>query len=451
MSTNNFTFPPPPPPPPQRHYDPSTQYSRGRANGAGAFRGRGGLRGAFNQRGTSYGGRGRGNSNYNSSSLSQVQTPLPTFAPSSLSTSSKRSHAAAFSSNPRSRPVAPPAVPSFNDSLASLLPPKPVSTNIAAKPTAAKKTNMLGLTPARVDESESEDDLDEESRMANAPVAGGLQFEYLGQVATLRTAAEIAAWIADRRKRWPTAAKREAAKKVAEERKLKWEEEKRKKAQASQAAKQKRLENYARPAAFKSKQSTAAESSLSERKTAGHLLLVQGRAERLRRKAAKAQKQLEDAERDLLNVQYSSDRVEVPDAKAGSDDSLSTTSDSSELTESDSSSSSGSSSDNDSAPEVLSSKIEVQELQTHPQQTVRKKTCLYYAKHGSCKFGAKCKYVHDQARVSSRSTNAKPARSLVERKGIWQVMVEKEQEEERKRVLQAIISLGKQGALNDAP
>jgi hypothetical protein len=37
----------------------------------------------------------------------------------------------------------------------------------------------------------------------------------------------------------------------------------------------------------------------------------------------------------------------------------------------------------------------------------------------------------------------------MKRKGLWQVMVEKEKEEERRKVLEAIMSLGEKGLLDD--
>ena len=55
--------------------------------------------------------------------------------------------------------------------------------------------------------------------------ANVLQFEYKGRTASLRTAAEIAAWIAERKKNYPTQAKAEAAKKESAEKKRKWVED----------------------------------------------------------------------------------------------------------------------------------------------------------------------------------------------------------------------------------
>jgi hypothetical protein len=84
-----------------------------------------------------------------------------------------------------------------------------------------KKSNLLGLTPTKVDpDSEPEDDEGEEARLAGQnKVSSGLEIEYGGNNIILRTAAEIAAFIAERKKRYPTQAKVDAAKKEAEEKK----------------------------------------------------------------------------------------------------------------------------------------------------------------------------------------------------------------------------------------
>ncbi|KAI9677915.1 MAG: hypothetical protein M1829_002412 [Trizodia sp. TS-e1964] len=67
------------------------------------------------------------------------------------------------------------------------------------------KHNLLGLTPKTVDGNESEElyDFDEEQRMAEA-LGTRLHFTYKGKTSTLQTPTEIEAWIAERKKRYPT-------------------------------------------------------------------------------------------------------------------------------------------------------------------------------------------------------------------------------------------------------
>ena len=213
MSNNpaSFSFPPPPPPPPI--------VNSGQSNGSGSntsnnYRGRGNSHGSHRGSFTSGRGRGfgwgRGNDRYPGNRLSfQHHSTVP--AQTSNHTQ-KRTFGAAFGQNPQSRPQAPPAVPSFSASLDYLLPTKPAPpSSMKSNAHVPKKSNILGLTPAQLEGSDSEDDGDEETRLAAAASGGDIQFEYKGHVSTLRTPAEIAAWITERRKRYPTQAKREAA------------------------------------------------------------------------------------------------------------------------------------------------------------------------------------------------------------------------------------------------
>lgn len=126
-----------------------------------------------------------------------------------------------------------PAVPCFGGPLP--ITPKPQSTdqgNERRPKKRKRKNNQLGLTPqAENNESSEEDDVDEESRLA--PSAGGaakglqqyalnsvlwgqqssidgktrLQISYKGHVSTLQNLSDIAAWIEERKRRFPTKAR----------------------------------------------------------------------------------------------------------------------------------------------------------------------------------------------------------------------------------------------------
>ena len=312
-----------------------------------------------------------------------------------------------------------------------------------------KKPNLLGLTPTNNNGSDSEDDIDEETRLVDAASSSDLQFEYKGQTSTLRTPSEIAAWIAERRRRWPTQAKRDAGKKEADEKKRRWEEEKKKRAEAIQTAKAKRAGDRRSAATQKVTEMLQKPSLSTQGATLDSVQEAQSRAERLRRKAAKAQRRLEVAELELLKSGNGSNAVSVAEEKAPDlnrdEDSSSSLSDSSEPTDSTSSSES----EEDSGPEALSSKVEVESIAPSSQNAARvRKPCQFFVKNGTCKYGGKCKYAHDSKEAYRDKTMA--TGSNVGRKGLWQVMVEKEQEVERKKVLQAIIALAKQGVLTDS-
>ncbi|CAG8053085.1 unnamed protein product [Penicillium salamii] len=136
----------------------------------------------------------------------------------------KRDHASAFT-KPQStvpRPAAAPAVPSFGNPLPSKPPPAADATGNRKTKKRKRKHNQLGLTPNADDHESSEEDeaegADEESKLAqNGSNAEALQVSYKGKTSTLKTPSEIAAWIAERKKNYPTQARVAEKKKAAEE------------------------------------------------------------------------------------------------------------------------------------------------------------------------------------------------------------------------------------------
>ncbi|KAL8920176.1 MAG: hypothetical protein Q9208_006422 [Pyrenodesmia sp. 3 TL-2023] len=160
-------------------------------------------------------GRGRGQGSF--SRRGNSDAPTTSYAPS------------------RKTQVAP-AVPSFGNPL----PLKPPTPNVEDKKPGKKKKrrgNQLGLTP-RTDEhisSSEEEDTDEELKLAVAAGTTGtpgqqLAFKYKGQPSTLQSSSDIASWIEERRKRFPTAARKAESdarlEKTRQEREQKREERK---------------------------------------------------------------------------------------------------------------------------------------------------------------------------------------------------------------------------------
>lgn len=449
MSGQTFTFPPPPPPPPRRANDSHNSSQRGGGQILGPSRGRGGFgrgRGPGHHAGR---GRGRGAQRGQlSQQLQASRTSAPTKSQGYPTSQQKRDHATAFGGDAlrRSRPPAAPAVPSFTASLASLLPkqaaPQPVPS--AQSPPKERTKNALGLTPANAELSESEDDEEEEKRLAHGQAGQNLHFSYRGETATLRTAADIAAWIAERKRRYPTQAKREAAQKEADDKRKQREAEKQARMDALRLAKESRRKK--RGGTLQNSHQVRIQTPSSQDDSAR---LAKLEAERLRRKAVKAQRDLAVAEaalEDHLNKSGPAAGPHIVDA-ASDDDSLGTISDSSDLSSDSDGSSSGS--DDDAPPEVQSSKIQVpsnQKDESLPSKTSQR-PCTAFWKTGKCRFGARCRYSHER-KESSHATKEAQTRSKDGRKGLFQVMVEKEQEEEHRRVLSAVIALGKQGLLD---
>lgn len=385
----------------------------------------------------------------------------------------KRDHASAFG-KPRStgpRVPAPPPVPSFGNPLPSK-PPPPVDTS--KKPKKKKrKHNQLGLTP-KTDEhesSEEEDDVDEEARLA--PVATGaaapLQFTYKGRTAALQTPAEIAAWIAERKKRFPTQSRVEEKKKAMEEAKKARDEALRQKESRKQEAK--------RPQKDARSQKEQRPSSADPVDAAAK---AKQKADKLRRKLMKEQKRVEKAEADAERARMRVEQLQKgttgvegetksapeegqiqPEARSSDDtasnsaqDKLSThdkapdkdaetaggasslgvsdtkqgqaelpesaelssnASDSSDWTSSSGSESSDSDSndsgdDDDSAPEEISSRRQGPERVPPPPREVKKRICRHFARNGRCLRGEQCKFLHE---TPQRAAKTKP----VEKKG----------------------------------
>jgi flagellar biosynthesis GTPase FlhF len=344
--------------------------------------------------------------------------------------------------------------------------------------TVQKKSNLLGLTPTKVDpDSEPEDDEGEEARLAGQnKVSSGLEIEYGGNNIILRTAAEIAAFIAERKKRYPTQAKVDAAKKEAEEKKRRWKEEKDAKMQAAREAREKALEARRRREPTQQQKS---QSRTQATKQADSAAQAKTKAEILRAKALKAQERLAKAEKALRlaeeqpgsSTAHENNPKPVTDNTSSSDltdsDATSSSGSDSDL-DSSSESGSGSDSDADSAPEILSTKRAALEhnLSNAPPkpptatlQPAGPEVCRAFAKYGRCRFGKHCRHSHDVQNArgggNSRRNNNQTvdgsgsARTTGRRKGLWQVMVEQEQEEERKMLLQAIVTLGEHGVLDE--
>jgi hypothetical protein len=97
---------------------------------------------------------------------------------------------------PRAKAAVPPQIPSFGFSL----PPPPVVRSDNKK----RKVN-LGLSQQLApDESSDEEDVDEEAAYTEKLKGGGFAFEHNGETISIQTGAEVAAWIKDRRRNFPT-------------------------------------------------------------------------------------------------------------------------------------------------------------------------------------------------------------------------------------------------------
>lgn len=104
--------------------------------------------------------------------------------------------------------VAPP-IPSFGSDLPASLPPKPpaaVQQVNAKKRNKKKKKNLLGLTPKGPEREDTDEDVDEEALARAKGASGSLTFETAGGVVNLTSKDDIARWIAERKRKYPTQA-----------------------------------------------------------------------------------------------------------------------------------------------------------------------------------------------------------------------------------------------------
>ncbi|KAJ5986889.1 hypothetical protein N7451_011254 [Penicillium sp. IBT 35674x] len=405
----------------------------------------------------------------------------------------KRDHASAFN-KPQStvpRVPAPPPVPSFGNPLPCKPPPAVDATRQPKK--RKRKHNLLGLTP-KTDEhesSEEEEHVDEEAKAASD--AGPLQITYKGKTATLQSPTDIAAWIAERKKKFPTQARIEEKKKAAEEANAAREAAREAARREKEQAKAKEIEKQTPPSNAGRKLSDAqADPALEEAKRA------QRKADKIRRTLDREQKRFAKAEAEAeaarlkvaalqrkvlglkqdqpngapaeplglsassegvdpvmaatdtpkeqtsLSITNSQNTTVAPDG-VDAMDLMSDGSDNSDWT-----SSSGSESDSDSdsgcddsAPEAISSRREGPERVAPPPREGKKQSCRHFARTGQCNRGDKCKFSHDAPKQGPKS---KPVEKKG-RKGLFQALVDQQKTEEDKRAMEMILWLGQNGLL----
>ncbi|GAB1212859.1 hypothetical protein ATERTT37_002008 [Aspergillus terreus] len=379
----------------------------------------------------------------------------------------KRDHKSAFG-KPQSigpRVPAPPPVPSFGNPLPSKPPPP---ADAARKPKKKKrKHNQLGLTPKTEEHesSEEEDDVDEESKFAQGgAAAAALQITYRGRTSTLQSPEDIAAWIEERKKRFPTQARIEERKKAMEEAKKAREEAARQREQRRQETKRAQKE-----------QANDGANPMDEAAKAKQ------RADKLRRKLQKEQKRVEkaeaDAERARMKVEelqkaasaqaqpggsgsdvapqgvettdaVSTDTANVVPSKDAVEDDAALSSHASESSDWTSSSGSDTSSDSDdsdddSAPEEATSRREGPERVAPPARESKKRICRHFLRTGRCLRGDNCKFLHEKPeRPVKQKAAEKPGR-----KGLLQALLGRQKEDEDRRAMEVIVWLGENGLL----
>ncbi|KAF1842761.1 uncharacterized protein K460DRAFT_255030, partial [Cucurbitaria berberidis CBS 394.84] len=331
---------------------------------------------------------------------------------------------------PRAKAAVPPPVPSFGFSLPTPSVVRPLTISKGKAKTDAKKRKVnLGLTKHPLpEESSDEEDIDEEAKYAEKLAGGGFAFEHEGEQISIRTAAEVAAWIKDRRKNFPTQkrilekAEVAAMKRMSELdflRKLK-----------GKAPKSETSTQQDKPAKIRD------ERKPNKKKTDDDMRR-QAELAALRRKLHES----------MLAKNAKSSTV---DLGLGYDSETESDSESSVLSESSVASSSEESSDesesesdeSDEAPEATSSKVGPPPINVPrpapppalPRPVPGKpKVCSDWERHGRCSYSNKCKFEHP--------------RKEEKRIGLFEMMVEQELVKADETALDAIKYLGQHGFL----
>jgi hypothetical protein len=280
-----------------------------------------------------------------------------------------------------------PSVPSFG---APLLPQKPQASIPLDGGLKQRPQTSLGLIPQphsshqdsdhEASEDEEEEEVDEEAALS-ALQNGPLSFEFNGELSTLGSSADIAEWIAERRKRWPS-------KRRVEEKQLEVQ---------SRMEERRRIEQETRAAIAVA--------------SGGEYQPVERRDGRLQRQIRRPDtegsvKQDEDSTMEAAQpTPLTSETTAQADQTAALDPP-----------------DNHSDSDSDAPPEQSSTKHS-QPLRVPPPTALSKppkplqqeaKPCTSFLAQGRCKFGNKCRYKHDST-PSSVQGQAKGRKTLFQR------------------------------------
>lgn len=346
----------------------------------------------------------------------------------------KRDHASAFGKPHPTAPrvPAPPAVPSFGNPLPSK-PPPPSETTRAPKK-KKRQHNQLGLTPKTEEHesSEEEEGVDEESKFASQSsdrpgVTAPLKFTYRGRTATLQTPEDIAKWIEERKKRFPTQARVEEKKKTMEEAKKAREEALRQKRESRKEEPKRPQKDSRGPSSHNDPVDAATKATQKAEKLRQKLLREQKRVAKAEADAKRAQAKVEALQKQSDGTATTGDktgesRMSSPSDKSGDSDwtSSSGSDDSSSGSESDSDDSA-----DDSAPDEMTSRREGPErVPPPPRENVKKRICRHFARNGRCLRGDSCNFLHEmpERKVKNNSNNNNKPAPQKGRQGLLQMV-----------------------------
>ncbi|TQS36635.1 hypothetical protein Golomagni_02908 [Golovinomyces magnicellulatus] len=220
--------------------------------------------------------------------------------------------------------------------------PKVYGADSTSKKKKKRKTNTLGLTPNGAEHEDSEDevdDIDEEARLVTLLGAD-----------TPQLPTDLEVWLAERKRKFPTKSRREAAIEQSRLRREEAHENKHKKPNSEKFIKK-------------------------EGET---------KLEKQQRKAEKLRLELEKAER-KIQQEISGSKRKRDNGDEGDDDRGQV---------SDNDSESSSSLDSDDKPETLSTRAN-SSSRLHPPKAQLQRHCKYFSTGGTCGKKGKCRFLHD--------------------------------------------------------
>jgi hypothetical protein len=334
---------------------------------------------------------------------------------------------------PRAKAAVAPAIPTFGFTL-----PTPSSAPALSKPNRKQDSRKgkvrLGLTSEAAPEESSEEeevDEDEEAALAAKIKGGGYAFEHQGEHISLQTAGDIAEWIKDRRRNFPTEQKAiEKSQAAAAKRKHELEFVRKLKGKPTQPESQSaRLDSQ--PTRRDTRPPKEVTPKVHERSREDEKKQEELAALRKRLHESMMKKREAPATVDLGLGYGSATDSDAEESSVLSDSSV--VSSSEESLESDSD-------ESDAPPEATSSKAAPPPVKVPPptpaqieRRPDKEKMCKSWKQYGKCSFGHSCRFKHPQKEEK--------------RIGLYEKLVEQEMVKADETMLDAIKYLGQNGFL----
>jgi hypothetical protein len=299
------------------------------------------------------------------------------------------------SSGPRAQVA--PSVPSFGAPLLPQKPPVPLSSEGNLKQRSS--TTTLGLIPQphsthqdpepedASEDEEEEEEIDEEAALSSLQ-NGPLSFEFNGELSTLGSKSDIADWIAERRKRWPS-------KRRVEEKELEVQ---------ARMQERRRIEQETRDAIAVA--SGGEYHAVERRDEQRQRVMRKPATERAARENQDSMMEEEESQGQSADTEPTQETTGPPTRTA----------DASAIDHHD-----HSDSDPDAPPEVTSSKptqplrIPPPSSKPTPALPSTQKPCTSFLNQGRCKFGNKCRYKHDSTFANGVHEKTSKRKTLFQR------------------------------------